>query len=201
MEYNFAGEMLKMRQIHKDQNGNATTQVTENEYDHVGRLLKNRHGINNAPQEIARLNYDAVGRLVQKKLMPNGTYSTGGTPASIVRPANASPNTQDIATQFICLQPGFETIANGNNTYLAQIGTGGGGTSINGLQTIDYQYHIRGALRGINLDGSGNPTPNTSQGDLFSYKLDYETVGFYNGNIGKQSWSVAPPSGAGGGCC
>ncbi|TAE36582.1 MAG: hypothetical protein EAY79_11290, partial [Runella slithyformis] len=112
MEYNFAGEVLKMRQIHKDQNGNATTQVTENEYDHVGRLLKNRHGINNTPQEIARINYDAVGRLVQKKLMPNGTYSTGGTPASIVRPPNpGANNTQDIASQFICLQPGFETNA------------------------------------------------------------------------------------------
>jgi YD repeat-containing protein len=190
MEYNFAGEVLKMRQIHKDQNGNAITQVTENEYDHVGRLLKNKHGINNAPQEIARMNYDAVGRLVQKKLMPNGTYSTGGTPASIVRPPNpGANNTQDIASQFICLQPGFEINANGNNTYLAQIGTGGSGTSINGLQTIDYQYHIRGALRGINLDGSQNPNPNTAEGDLFSYKLDYETAGFYDGNIGKQTWN------------
>ncbi|TAE36585.1 MAG: hypothetical protein EAY79_11305 [Runella slithyformis] len=125
--------------------------------------------------------------MVQKKLMPNGTYSTGGIPASIVRPPGAN-NTQDIASQFICLQPGFETNANGNNTYLAQIGTGGGGTSINGLQTIDYQYHIRGALRGINLDGSQNPTPNTSEGDLFSYKLDYETAGYFDGNIGKQTW-------------
>ncbi len=151
-------------------------------------MLKNRHGINNAPQEIARINYDAVGRLVQKKLMPNGTYSTGGTPASIVRPPNPGANTNDVAAQFICLQPGFEITANNGNTYSAQIGTGGGGASINGLQTIDYQYHIRNYLRGVNLDGNGNPNPNTAEGDLFSYKLDYESTGYYDGNIGKQIW-------------
>ena len=53
---------------------------------------------------------------------------------------------------------------------------------------MEYQYHIRGGLRGINLDGSGNPTPNSSQGDLFAYRLDYETAGYFDGNIGKQSW-------------
>ena len=87
------------------------------------------------------------------------------------------------------------------NKYLAQIGTGGSGASISGLQTIDYQYHIRGGLRGINLDASGNPTPNVSEADLFSYKLDYETAGYYDGNIGKQTWNsparrtVLTPSG------
>ena len=75
------------------------------------------------------------------------------------------------------------------NKYLAQIGMGGSGASISGLQTIDYQYHIRGGLRGINLDASGNPTPNVSEADLFSYKLDYETAGYFDGNIGKQSWN------------
>jgi hypothetical protein len=57
-----------------------------------------------------------------------------------------------------------------------------------GLQKLDFSWHIRGGLLGINLDGAGNPTPNTSEADLFSYKLDYETAGFYDGNIGKQTW-------------
>ncbi|WP_259014623.1 DUF6443 domain-containing protein [Emticicia fluvialis] len=65
------------------------------------------------------------------------------------------------------------------------------GTAISGLQTTDYTYHLRGQLRGINLDGSGNPVPNASQGDLFSYKLDYETAGYYDGNIGKQYWQAS----------
>ena len=65
------------------------------------------------------------------------------------------------------------------------------GTAISGLQTTDYTYHLRGQLRGINLDGSSNPVPNASQGDLFSYRLDYETAYIYDGNIGKQSWQAS----------
>ncbi len=64
-------------------------------------------------------------------------------------------------------------------------------SNIPALQTIDYSYHLRGGLRGINLDAAGNPTPKANDGDLFSYKLDYETAGFYDGNIGKQTWQTA----------
>jgi hypothetical protein len=63
-------------------------------------------------------------------------------------------------------------------------------TTIPALQTIDYTYHVRGGLRGINLDASGNPTPKAADGDLFSYKLDYETAGYWDGNIGKQTWQT-----------
>jgi RHS repeat-associated protein len=51
-------------------------------------------------------------------------------------------------------------------------------------------------LLGINLDGVGNPTPNTSEADLFSYKLDYETAGFYDGNIGKETWKTFQNTGS-----
>lgn len=54
---------------------------------------------------------------------------------------------------------------------------------------MNYAWHIRGGLKGINIDGSGNPTPDHTQGDLFSYKLDYELAGQWSGNIGKQSWN------------
>jgi RHS repeat-associated protein len=53
------------------------------------------------------------------------------------------------------------------------------------VQVLDYKYHIRGGLRGINLDVNNNLTNN-----LFSYRLDYEegTTGLFDGNIKKQSW-------------
>lgn len=53
------------------------------------------------------------------------------------------------------------------------------------LQNLDYKHHIRGGLKGINLDASGNLTDN-----LFSYRLDYEqgTTGLFDGNIKKQYW-------------
>src|SRR5690606_16496452 len=46
-----------------------------------------------------------------------------------------------------------------------------------------------GGLSGINLNSSGNAVPNSSENDLFSYKLEYETAGQWGGNIGKQSWN------------
>ncbi|WP_044172092.1 RHS repeat domain-containing protein [Flectobacillus major] len=52
------------------------------------------------------------------------------------------------------------------------------------LQTLDYKYHIRGGLKGINLDANNNLT-----NSLFSYKLTYEEDGtYYDGNIRNQYW-------------
>jgi RHS repeat-associated protein len=62
-------------------------------------------------------------------------------------------------------------------------------TSTSFMQIVDYKWHIRGGLQGINLDESNNANPNSNQKDLFSYKLEYESVGQWGGNIGKQSWN------------
>jgi RHS repeat-associated protein len=66
---------------------------------------------------------------------------------------------------------------------------GGGGGA---LQTLTYAWHIRGGLRGINLDGSGNLLTNR----LFAMKLDYEAdgefVNYYNGNISRFTWRSQP---------
>jgi RHS repeat-associated protein len=52
------------------------------------------------------------------------------------------------------------------------------------LYTQNYKYHIRGGLKGINLDANNNLT-----NSLFSYKLDYEDDGtYFDGNIRKQTW-------------
>ena len=53
----------------------------------------------------------------------------------------------------------------------------------NDLEIVDYKYKIRGELRGINLDASGNLT-----NKIFSMKLGFEDAGFFDGNIGKQEW-------------
>lgn len=57
-------------------------------------------------------------------------------------------------------------------------------TSAGSLYALNYKYHIRGGLKGINLDNSNNLT-----NSLFSYKLDYKNDGvYYDGNIRKQTW-------------
>ena len=52
------------------------------------------------------------------------------------------------------------------------------------LYNESLSYHIRGGLRGINLDASNNLT-----NALLSMKLSYEDDGtYFDGNIRKQEW-------------
>ncbi len=60
-----------------------------------------------------------------------------------------------------------------------------------GLQTLDYKFHVRGWLKGIN-------DVNNLGSDLFAYNLNYgrttENVGaspLYNGNISEMVWKTA----------
>ena len=75
-----------------------------------------------------------------------------------------------------------------------------GGTNISGanyLQKIDYTYNIRGWLKEIN-DVNANQTI-SNQGDLFSFKINYDQVenpvgnvkSLYNGNISETYWRTA----------
>lgn len=96
---------------------------------------------------------------------------------------NGQP-TQDIATKAIILQPNTIIDANSVGTYLAQIGTGSISGTVQGLQTIDYQYHIRGYLKSVN-DGQLN----NNQNDFFGHKLEFEDDGtYFDGNIRKEIW-------------
>jgi len=66
-------------------------------------------------------------------------------------------------------------------------------SGVEGLQTVDYAYNIRGWLKGINdVDNIGN--------DLFSFKINYNQQDFnatsaytplYNGNIVETQWRTA----------
>jgi RHS repeat-associated protein len=195
-EYNFVGEVTKEKILYQLDGLPNTETIAVNVYDHVGRILNVYHGINATPEEQVRLSYDEIGRMIQKKILPNGNYFAGGTRDYLIRPSIdgvvTENNTADVARQYILLEPKNEINSISLNTYSAEINpTASQGTPISGLQTMNYAYHIRGGLRGINLDNTGNPTPKASEGDLFSYKLDYETTGFYDGNIGKQTWQTA----------
>ncbi len=189
IEYNFVGEVLKNRHIHKDQSSNTTPQLTEYEYDHVGRKTNCYQTINGGTREkIASYSYDAIGRQSQKKIMPERTYQQyGSTPAYIYRPDNPTANTQDIATQAIILQPTTTIDALSLGTYLAQIGMSNSLGTVQGLQTIDYQYHIRGMMNCVNCS-SNAPALTANQNDFFANQLEFETANYFDGNIGKQTW-------------
>ncbi|WP_397301578.1 DUF6443 domain-containing protein [Nonlabens ulvanivorans] len=67
----------------------------------------------------------------------------------------------------------------------------GGAINGNGLQTVDYNYNIRGWLTDI------NPFDNQLDDDLFSFSIGYnnpvqlDATPLYNGNISETSWRTA----------
>jgi len=113
--------------------------------------------------------------------------ATDASAPHITRSATPPTNTEDVASQSVTLLPNFSVTPSTGQFYLARIAPFGG------LQSIDYSYHIRDYLRGINLDAGGNPS--LTDGRLFSMKLDYEADGtYYDGNIRKQMWLGANDS-------
>jgi RHS repeat-associated protein len=132
--------------------------------------------------------YDEIGRMTEKRFMPDGTFSLGN-PDYIYLPPSPNSTTENKARKAVILEPGT-LIEASTGSYLAGIdSTVSEIPPFSNLQQIRMQWHIRGGLRGINLNPAGNPIPDMTKGDLFAYKLDYETAGQWNGNIGRQSWN------------
>ncbi len=168
---NFAGDLLEERTIYRKPSKTDITTSTKYTYDHVGRKTGAIHFLNGKPTPLAQYKHDGIGRVIQKRLMQVGNdFIIEGSP---------QPNgDQDIANRFVLLTTGTITAENG--TYLACI-------SPNMLQEIDYTYNVRGQLRGINLDASGNLA--LTNGDVFGMKLDYHETGvFFDGKLHKQTW-------------
>jgi len=65
--YNFPGELVRSERIHRPAAGQATTLITSNRYDHVGRLVETKKRVNTQSEIIqSRLAYNEIGQLKGK---------------------------------------------------------------------------------------------------------------------------------------
>lgn len=183
-DYTFAGEVTKYRTTYRRTGAGDLVVLYEYRYDHVGRKTGLFLTYDAQPKkQLARYEYDAVGRLVTKILQPADSAAV----ASITRSATPPANTDDVASQSVLLLPNFSVSPSTGQFYVARIAPG------TALQRIQYSYHLRDYLLGINLDGTGQTA--LTDGRLFSMKLEYEADGtYYDGNIRKQSWRNAKDS-------
>jgi RHS repeat-associated protein len=196
--YRFNNELLKMRTTHKKMGVADLIEIYDYEYNHVGKKTKFKHSKNGIQKTIASYTYDATGRMTQKKYSPSsaiGSSQTGNWTNTGTWQGGSIPAISDqvtINSGHIVTIPSGQTVTAGTlfdkgilqNFGTLQMGTLAPSSGTGTLQTVDYQYHIRGnSLRGINLDAAGNLT-----NKIFSLKLGYEDAGFYDGNIGKQEW-------------
>ena len=176
----------------------SNTKIFSYEYEHVGRKTKFKRSENGIEKTICQYQYDAIGRMTTKFFAPSsaiGSNQTGLWTNSTTWQGNSIPTISD----NVVINSGHTvTIPNGQNVSAGSVfdagvlqnfgtlnlGTNIPSTSTGTLQTLDYKYHIRGGLKGINTDANNNLT-----NSIFSYKLDYEDDGtYFDGNIRKQSW-------------
>jgi RHS repeat-associated protein len=176
-QYGFSGELQQQRTQRE-----GLTELTAYTYDHLGRKTSTTHQLNGgAAQPLAYYTYDGIGRLAGKDLGGTGSGTSGPGPLTV----NPDPpvTLPDYATWTHSQLLLGGTLRFGPGSVLRLEGGGGA------LQTLAYSWHIRGGLRGINLDNNGNLLTDR----LFAMKLDYETEsGYYNGNIKKQTWRSQP---------
>ncbi len=190
-KFGFAGQVLQSKMVlSTTTSSNSINQYYT--YDPTGRKLTTEQQINSQAKEvIEKLVYDDLGRLKQTIHYPNRKYKSLGSTTSIInRPPNPSNiNTVDTASAAINLFNGTEMNAANTavNTYEAYIVNENAANIVQGLQTIDYDYHIRGAINCINCENNV-PILNTNQNDVFTQKLEYETTNNWDGNIGKHTW-------------
>ncbi len=194
-KYDFVGKVLKTRATHTK--GTADPIVTQDvfTYDHMGRLIDQHQCIGD----------DSLSAYC-------GEGSGGDSEDVRVLDTPITTTTEVFANEEISMQTGFRAVATSSTTFTARIveaqETGEliahntydalgqlerkkvGNNTSNPLQTVDYQYNIRGWLTHIN-------DPNTTlTDDLFAFKINYNTpeiantTPLYNGNISETHWKT-----------
>ena len=190
-QYRFNGEVLKMKMVHQ-----GITEIYDYFYNHVGQKIRFTYTKDGVTQNVASYDLDGIGRLQAKVFKPAGSTmnskQTGNWTDVNTWLSGFLPSVADNVT----INSGHTvTIPNGQSGSVGVLNDKGilnnygtlsmGKFTTGDLQTVFYSYHIRGGLRGINLDASGNLT-----NKIFSLKLGYEEGigGYFDNNISSQSW-------------
>lgn len=190
-QYRFNGEVLKMRMTHQKTGVADLIEQYEYQTDHAGRKLSFVHNGN----VVAKYEYDAIGRLQRKKLSPAGTALVSSQTGNWNNASTWQSGTLPLSNDNVTINAGNTvTISSGQTASAGTLNDNGtllnfgtlnmGKSSTTDLYVQTMKYHIRGGLKSINTDASGNLT-----NSLFSFKLGYEEDGnYYDGNIRSQEW-------------
>jgi RHS repeat-associated protein len=190
-QYRFNNEVLKMRMTHRKTGAKDLVELYEYAYDHVGRKTSFTHN----SQVVAKYEYDGIGRLQNKKFRPVGTSQGSKQTGNWTDTNSWLSGAFPLANDNVTINTGHTlTIPNGQIASAGILNDKGtlrnfGTLNMGKVPTADLyaqtmKWHIRGGLRGINLDGNNDLT-----NSLFSFKLGYEEDGtYYDGNIRNQYW-------------
>ncbi len=160
-----------------DDEGKPIFSASDNEYLHT--------------LDVVEIDYDFVGKVVESK---NNHEKNGlNTNSIIVEDYSTYDHIGRLITQTQELNDSgqLERIVNNHYNELGQLENKdvGGDTQGIVLQTVDYNYNIRGWLKEIN-------NPNALGNDLFAFKINYNNPehssnALFNGNISETFWKTA----------
>ncbi|GGH31410.1 RHS repeat-associated core domain-containing protein [Sphingobacterium alkalisoli] len=176
--YSFPGELLTSTRVHRPSaSGTATTIVTTNSYDHVGRLKETRKKVNTQTEIVqSQLVYNEIGQLKQKNLHVNGTtnqqeiyytYNERGWTTGINDP-NVLTDKRRFAMQF--------NYANNPQAYNGNIGSIVWNTKVTTgqtqtpLQSYIYTYDPLNRLKKAAYSATG-------KNNFFNEELAYDNMG------------------------
>lgn len=202
-DMDFVGKPLKVKTTH-ERAGNSLVTIDFFEYDYTGRLLKQTQCINgdcgNGTAVVADAVYQnetiTTDRVASNSItiLPNTTL-TGNLTLRI------DPNATNGE------QPVLELITYNKYDEIGQLVEKkvGGTPEANyeatlGLQVVDYDYNVRGWLKGINNETGTNQNIVLGSRDLFGYQMNYDNPfnfnanenpdALYNGNISQVLWKT-----------
>ena len=184
-ELDFLGRPTKLRTAHSKA-GSTVVTLDNFTYDHAGRLLTQSQCIGNVslgescptggqgntvPANLVLSSGTVTtDQLATQSITLNGTVTVSGTVTLAVDAnANATISTEPIVSNS------YDELG-----QLVQKQLGGG------LQTVDYEYNVRGWLKQIN-------DPASMGSDLFAFRIAYNDGANpqYNGNISETQWRTA----------
>ena len=160
--YNFPGELLTSTRVHTPATGSATTIITTNEYDHVGRLVSTKEKIGSQAEVILASNsYNEIGQLKSKAVGKSGTETSfvNTTTYSYNERGWLSKSTSPKFSQQLKYQDGTNPQWNGN---ISQQLWGDDATLPN---TFSYQYDRLNRL----TSGSNGQTGAASMAEVITY--------------------------------
>jgi RHS repeat-associated protein len=209
IQYNFVGETLQSRMIYRKSGASDYTRLSEQTYDHVGRLKDSYYTLTEGTTAkvprllMSSLLYDNIGRIKTKFILPQANLKVSKNSGNWTTTNIWQNNTIPSTNSYVVISKGDTVTIPANTTVTAAtLFDAGllkflsnaklqmsnlGNSGKPALQSIDYSYNVRGQMRGINLDANDNPQ--TSADKLFSYRLDYHEDGrYFDGSISKMTW-------------
>ena len=164
--YSFVGELETSTRVHTPKTGIATTTVTSNEYDHVGRLLATKHYIGDASKTVTltKNEYNEIGQL--KKNSVGGDINESNFHSSIAYAYNERGWTSSASSaQF---------------SYALKYNEPTAGKQYNGNIAEQHWAHSSPTLSNVfkySYDGLNRLKNGTSTGTVMSELLTYDDMG------------------------